>query len=205
MLMPRDDDSEEASMAIPAMVLRRVGITESPELFEQVVAEALTTVLGDRYRTDPATSLTAAERDALRRGGMELAPKWGREDPLLRTAAEYAVLVASAHTVGQAAEVLKVEPSRIRQRLAARTLYGIKERGHWRLPRFQFAGGQLVPNVGVVLARLRSGLHPVGVWRWFTTPNPDLVIGGDETPVSPLEWLQAGLDAGPVADLAAEL
>jgi hypothetical protein len=53
--------------------------------------------------------------------------------------------------------------------------------------------------------RLRTGLHPVGVWRWFTTTNPDLVVGEDETPVSPLEWLRAGFDAAVVADLAAEL
>ncbi|MGH2459197.1 MAG: DNA-binding protein [Chloroflexota bacterium] len=193
-------------MAIPASVLRRVGITETPELFEQVVTEALTTVLGERYRTDPATSLTAAERDALRRGGMDLAPvEWGREDPLLRTAAEYAVLVASAYTVSQVAELLQVEASRIRQRLAARTLYGLKDRGNWRLPRFQFEHGQLVPHLGFVFARLRTGLHPVGVWRWFTTANPDLVVGEDETPVSPLEWLRAGFDAAKVADLAAEL
>jgi hypothetical protein len=193
-------------MAIPASVLRRVGITETPELFEQVLTEALTTVLGERYRTDPATNLTAAERDALGRGGMDLAPvEWGREDPLLRTAAEYAVLVASAYTVSQVAELLRVEPSRIRQRLSARTLYGIKERGNWRLPRFQFEDGQLVPNVGTVLTRLRDGMHPVGVWRWFTTPNPDLVVEEDETPASPLEWLRAGLSAGPVVALASEL
>ena len=193
-------------MAIPTSVLRRVGITETPELFEQVVTEALTTVLGERYRTDPATSLTAAERDALRRGGMDLAPvEWGREDPLLRTAAEYAVLVASAYTVSQVAELLRVEASRIRQRLAARTLYGLKDRGNWRLPRFQFEHGQLVPHVGLVFARLRTGLHPVGVWRWFTTANPDLVVGEDETPVSPLDWLRAGFDAAKVADLASEL
>lgn len=193
-------------MAIPASILRRVGITESPELFEQVVTEALTTVLGERYRTDPATSLTVAERDTLRRGGMDLTPReWGREDPLLRTAAEYAVLVASAYTVSQAAELLRVEPSRVRQRLAARTLCGVKDHGSWRLPRFQFVDGKLVPNVGAVFARLRDELHPVGVWRWFTTANPDLVVGNDETPVSPLEWLKAGFDAASVVALAAEL
>jgi hypothetical protein len=192
-------------MAIPASILRRVGITDTPEMFEQVVSEAMTTVLGERYRADPATSLTIAEQDALRRGGLDLTPgEWGREDPLLRTAAEYAVLIASAYTVNEVAAFLRVEPSRIRQRLAAHTLYGVKDHGNWRLPRFQFADGQLIPNVGAVFVRLRDGLHPVGVWRWFTTANPDLVVGEDETPVSPLEWLRAGFDAAVVADLAAE-
>src|SRR5258708_26307108 len=101
-------------MAIPATVLRRVGITDTPELFEQVVSEAITTVLGERYRADPATSLTAGEQDALRRGGLDLTPgEWGRGDPLLRTAAEYAALIASAYTVNQGAALLAVDPSRI--------------------------------------------------------------------------------------------
>lgn len=197
-------------MTIPASTLRRVGIAEDPELIEQVMTDALIAVLGDRYRTDPATNLTAVERDALSRGGVNLEPvpasvAASREDPLLRTAAEYAALVASAYSVNQAAEILHVEPSRIRQRLAAHTLYGIKDHGNWRLPRFQFENGQLVPNIGAVFARLRDGLHAVSVWRWFTTTNPDLVVGVDETPVSPLEWLRAGLDVELVAQLAAEL
>jgi len=193
-------------MTIPASTLRRVGITEDPELLEQVMTEALIAVLGDRYRTDPETSLTAAERDSLRRGGVNLEPvEGGKEDPLLRTAAEYAALMASACPVSQAAEILHVESSRVRQRLAAHTLYGVKDRGSWRLPRFQFEDGQLVPNIGVVFARLRDGLSPVGVWRWFTTANPDLLVGDDETSVSPLEWLRAGLAPSPVANLAAEL
>ena len=193
-------------MALSVGMLRRIGITESPGLFEQVVSDALTSVLGERFRTDPSTSLTASEQKALQRGGLDLTPvTWGKEDPLLCTAAEYAVLVASAYSVNQVAELLKVEPSRIRQRLGAHTLYGVKEQGNWQLPRFQFDDGHLVPHMGAVLARIRAGVHPVGVWRWFTTANPDLVVGNDETPVSPLDWLRAGLDPSPVADLVAEL
>src|SRR5579859_5318527 len=193
-------------MTIPTLVLRRVGITETPELFEEVVSDALTTILGDRYRIDAVASRTTVEQDALRRGGLDLTSSdWGREDPLLRTAAENAVLLASGYTVTQAAELLGVQPSRIRQRLAAQTLLGMKDRGNWRLPRYQFDHGQVVPNLGAVATKLRSGLHPVGLWRWFTTPHPDLVVGEDENKVSPLDWLRAGYDPRPVADLAAEL
>jgi PPOX class probable F420-dependent enzyme len=119
-----------------------------------------------RILADPSTTLTAAEQDALRRGGVNLEPvESSKADPLLRTAAEYAALLASAYSVNQAAAILHVEPSRIRQRLAAHSLYGVKEHSNWRLPRFQFENGQLVPNINAVFARLRSELHPVGVWR----------------------------------------
>jgi hypothetical protein len=195
------------NVTIAADTLRRVGIKDSPRLFEEVVSEAIEEVLAAHRRTDPGTALTSAEQEALRRGGLDLRPReWGQEDPLLKTAADYAVLVASGHTVGQAAGILGVDPSRIRQRLAARTLYGIKAKGAWRLPRFQFSEDGLVPHLELVLPRLREGVHPVGLWRWFVTPNSELTLDDeDETPVSPRAWLLQGLDPTPVADLASEL
>ena len=194
-------------MAIAEDALRRVGIKDSPRLFEEVVSEAIDEVLAIHRRADPETALTSAEQEALRRGGLDLRPReWGQEDPLLKTAADYAVLVASGYTVGQAAEHLGVDPSRIRQRLAARTLYGIKSRGVWRLPRFQFSENGLVSHADLVLPRLRDGVHPVGVWRWFVTPNSELTLDDeDETAVSPRDWLLQGLNPRPVAELAAEL
>jgi hypothetical protein len=41
------------------------------------------------------------------------------------------------------------------------------------------------------------------VQRWLTTPSPELEV--DDSPVSPLTWLQQGGDPDPVATLAAAL
>ncbi len=194
-------------MALAVELLRRVGIKDSPRLFEEIVSQAIDEVLATHRRADPSTTLTAPEQEALRQGGLDLSPReWGREDPLLKTAADYAVLVASGYTVDQAADLLGVDASRIRQRLLAHSLYGIKAKGVWRLPRFQFTDRGLVPNVDRVLPRLREGVHPVGLWHWFVTPNTELALDDEgETPISPRDWLLQGRDPRPVADLASEL
>jgi hypothetical protein len=108
--------------------------------------------------------------------------------------------------VAQAAGHLGVAESRVRQRLGERTLYGIKRPGGWRLPRFQFTTRVTergtVPGIERVLPRLAPDLHPLEVVGWLTTPNPDLTVGEEERPVSPLDWLTAGLSPAAVADLA---
>jgi hypothetical protein len=96
--------------------------------------------------------------------------------------------------------MLGVDDSRVRQRLAERTLYGIKLRSGWRLPLFQFDDGQAVPGIDVVFPCLDPGLHPVAVYQWFTTPAPDLLL--DDQPVSPRDWLRAGASTTEVAAFA---
>jgi hypothetical protein len=120
-----------------------------------------------------------------------------------RTIARYAALLAESRTVAEAAEVLGVDESRVRQRLAARTLYGLKRGRDWHLPAFQFADEGEVPNIGAVVSRLHPDLHPVAVANWFTLPTPDLLIEGE--PVSPRDWLRSGGAPGLVAAMAAEL
>jgi hypothetical protein len=92
----------------------------------------------------------------------------------------------------------------VRQRLAARTLYGVKLTSGWRLPAFQFAARGLVPGFERVAPRL-AGVDPVSAARWFTHPHVDLVLGDDEAPASPRTWLELGRDPDGVAALADEL
>lgn len=86
-------------------------------------------------------------------------------------------------------------------------MYGVKVglggRRAWRLPRFQFTESGLVPGLDHVLRRLPEDLHPVALYRWLTTPHPDLVV--DDEPATPFEWLTAGHDPEAAAELAAEL
>lgn len=99
----------------------------------------------------------------------------------------------------EAASTLGVNPSRIRQRLLARTLYGFKEGTGWWLPEFQFDGGHTVPAIERVFPELRPSVSPVAVFRWFLTPWADLVVDEDhEVVVSPRRWLLTGGDPGPM-------
>jgi hypothetical protein len=102
-----------------------------------------------------------------------------------------------------------VDPSRVRQRLAAGTAYGIRVEGRWRLPRFQFTddGRRLVPGFGKIAPRLTE-LHPLDMATWFTTPQSDLVLGvadAEEIAVSPRQWLLGGGEPNDLLPLIDEL
>lgn len=128
------------------------------------------------------------------------------KDPLERTRMELDLLLSCSWSLDDAAHKLKVSPGRLRQRLGERTLYGIKVARAWRIPQFQFAKpGRLVRDIGKVLPAVSAGAHPLSVVTWFTSPHQDLVVGGDEKQVTPIAWLEAGLDVDVVVQLAAEV
>jgi hypothetical protein len=172
---------------------------------DTVVGELLATSLGMAGAAEGG-GLTAEEDRALASGGFETSPLRSEEiEPLTETALEYARLLQSSLSVEQAARLLDVNPSRVRQRLTGhpRTLYGVKEGRSWRVPRFQFAGKKPVPGIARAIGALSQDLHPVAVVRWFTTPHPDLSIGPDEArPIAPLAWLRTGREPEVVAELA---
>jgi hypothetical protein len=154
-------------------------------------------------------ALTEEEADVLASGGLEASPLRLEEiSPILRTGAEYRRLLASSLGVGQVARLLRVNPSRIRQRLTGHppSLYGIKDGKRWRVPRFQFAGRKTIPGIDLVVAAMPAGLHPVAVHRWLTSVHPDLHRDPEEEqPISPLDWLR--MDGSPevVVELARDL
>jgi hypothetical protein len=161
-----------------------------------------------RARSSDGTSvphaLSATEIDALQSVGLSTV-RWsrrGRTDPLAQSIADYMALLDTSLTTAQAAKYLKVDPSRIRQRLRERSLYGIEYDGEKRLPRFQFERHKVVPGLAQVLAELPVQLSPLDVAEWFLSPNPDLELDDGSVPVSPREWLLSGRAVQSVVALA---
>lgn len=194
-----------ASSTAVATALREAGVSISEEELDERIAAAIREMLGQRPLESPVSEFSPAERAVLAEGGFDLGAR--RPDdavPALFAAERYAALLASALTVAEAARHLGVDGSRIRQRLLARQLFGIRRPRGWLLPRFQFTNTGLVPGIEQVLPRLSPELHPVVIAAWFATPHPDLARPGDpnETPISPREWLLSGGDPGLVAELA---
>lgn len=174
------------------------------ELFKEALAE-LADVL---YPTDPASDLPEEEVAALREGGVVLeGDETARRETgaLARTMATYAALIETSPRAAEAAGKLGVDPSRVRQMLASGRLYGFQVKGEWRIPLFQFDGDRLLPGMEEVAAALRPGFHPVSVYRWFTSPSPDLAPPDLDRDLSPREWLQAGYPPRAVADIATHL
>jgi len=181
----------EERMATLAEEFVRAGLQPSPEDFTALVMEAIKELPTVNPGADPRHELTKAEVAALERGGFDLRPiDYGKNDPLARTAAEYTALLATSMSVTHVAGMLHVDSSRIRQRLLQRTLYGIKVRGIWHLPIFQFDDRVVLPGIDKVISALDPQLHPVAVYRWFTSPDADFEIGG--IAVSPRDWLRMG-------------
>jgi excisionase family DNA binding protein len=187
-------------------VLVNYGVTASEEELAQVIGEALTAAGFAVPYADPRQTLDPNVVKLLEQGGFDLDHRtFDVRDPMLQAALEYALLRTTSLTTQQAAERLGVNNSRIRQRLAARALYGIKVGDEWRLPAFQFRDDGLVPGIDQVLPNLPENLNPVAVHRWFHLRQPDLSGAGEQAMLSPIEWLESGNDPTVVAELAAGL
>jgi len=151
-----------------------------------------------------ARALSVGELDALKAVGLGTAPfnEGSSRDPLTQSITDYMALLETSYSTSQAAKYLKVDASRVRQRLRERSLFGIDYDGEKRLPRFQFERAQVIPGLREVLAALPDGLNPLDVAEWFLSPNPDLELEDHETPLSPREWLLKGESIEVVVGLA---
>jgi len=151
--------------------------------------------------------LTEAEIAALRGVGAfkEETPISADNDPLLRTQAQYMALLEESLSAVQAAKLLGVDVSRIRQRLRDRSLFGMEHEGTWRLPRFQFERRHVIPGLAPVLKALPEDLFPLDVVDWFVLPEADLQLESDSAPLSPREWLLSGRPVETVVALARDL
>lgn len=182
------------------------GIQIEPENLPPLFEDALQDMRRTLFPPDPAADLSAPETAALRRGGFELAPLSPESsNALARTTAEYAVLRGTSLTAGEAAQKLGVDPSRVRQLLAARKIYGLQIRGAWKIPIFQFENDRLLPGLEEVVPALPEDLHPIAVYHWFTSPNPDLAPEELQRELSPREWLLTGHSLKVVVELASDL
>ena len=154
---------------------------------------------------DPSSALSTEQERTLREAGSlrEDLPSLA-ERTSTRTLVAGLALASDSLSVKQAATALGVSEGRIRQRLAARTLFGLAASGGWRLPRFQFAEhGQLLRGMDQVLPVLPDDVHPVVVASFLVRPHPDLFLDGAAT--SPAQWLEGGGPVETVVALAAGL
>ena len=151
-----------------------------------------------------ADELSASEVAALRNVGAfkEEVPVGAENDPLIQSEAQYMALLEESLSAADVAKLLRVDVSRIRQRLRERSLFGIEYEGSWRLPRFQFERRLVIPGLAQVLKELPSDLFPLDVVDWFLLPEPDLRLEDNTAPQSPREWLMSGRPVDAVVTLA---
>jgi hypothetical protein len=155
----------------------------------------------------PATDLSVAEVEALRRVGAfkDEGSVRADNDPLIRSQAQYMALLEESLSAAEAAKLLRVDVSRVRQRLRDRSLFGIEHEGSWRLPRFQLERRLVIPGLAQTLKALPPDLFPLDVVDWFVLPDSDLRLDSDAAPLSPREWLVSGRPIETVVALARDL
>ncbi len=167
----------------------------------------LTTATTRRPGRHNAAELPIAELDALRSvcALKDHVIVGADNDPLIGSQAQYMALLEESLSAAEAAKLLRVDVSRVRQRLRERSLFGLEYGGSWRLPRFQFERRLVIPGLAQVLKALPSDLFPLDVVDWFLLPDPELQSESDASPLSPREWLLSGRAIETVARLARDL
>ncbi|MBB4682958.1 DNA-binding protein [Amycolatopsis jiangsuensis] len=182
-------------------VLARAGLKADANAFLTLVEDAARRL--SPPNPDPAHYFSPDQVAALGDVGLDLSPgAEGEPDFRARTVAAHAVLADSALSVVQAAELLNVDDSRIRHRLKAGRLTGWKDQG-WRLPAWQFTGSGVLPGLEFVLRAIPEDQPALVVAAFMNTPQSDLVI--NDRPATPRQWLLAGGDPDPLAQLVATL
>lgn len=184
-------------------VLARAGLRVDATEFLTLIEDAARKLAP--ANPDPAHYFSTDQRAALADVGLDLSPQSSDEtDQRARSVATHAVFAESALTVADAADLLGVDDSRIRHKLAQRRLTGWKDHsGGWRLPRWQFTPTSVLPGLEVLLRVLPSDQPALVVAAFMCTPQSDLVINGK--PATPRQWLLAGGDPELVAELASIL
>ena len=167
----------------------------------------LTTAATPAPNRPAAADFSATEAAALRSVGAlkDEALIRADNDPLIRSQAQYMALLEESLSALEAAKLLRVDVSRVRQRLRERSLFGIEHEGSWRLPRFQFERRLVIPGLARILKALPPHLFPLDVVDWFVLPDPDLRLDSDVACLSPREWLVSGRPIEPVIALARDL
>jgi excisionase family DNA binding protein len=182
--------------------LEDLGLCTDAEAFMWLVLEAL--VDQRKHLAQKVTrTRSATEIEVYTAGGFDLRERSHQgSGPLERTMAEYVAMIADGLSVRDAARLLAVSRATVLRRLHRRSLYGVRLRGVWLLPKFQFDGDRVVPGLDDILPTINPETHPVAVSRFFVAPQCDLVVAEMQGPASPREWLLMGHPPARVAALA---
>lgn len=158
---------------------------------------------GDRPPQDVSEQMLT---DLQESGGLEHPEQlahWGeRDDNGLRLALHstmLADLLEATVSASQAAQYLGISRSRLSHRARSVPLLSSLVGRHRRYYRWQFAGGSVIPGLGIIAERLTGEEHPLDVAALMTTPAEDLAGS------TPVDYLVSGGNPVVVARILEEL
>jgi len=177
-------------------------------------AKAVTNAAATFIRRHPLTTFPPSSQDLsendiklLEEGGFPKAPNdISLSDNIAIIAGEVGVMIASALSQSQAAQLLGVNQSRIRQRISQTTLYAITGNNRTKvLPSFQFTEKGALPGLEKVLPAINKEAHPVVIQRFFVTASVDLYSDELKINLSPRDWLISEHSPKLIVRMAADL
>jgi len=160
------------------------------------------------YRVPPSShDISENELAVLKEGGFpKVADDASLSDNMAIVAGEVGVMIAGALSQRQAAQLMGVDESRIRQRISQGTLYAIMGDNNKKvLPRFQFTDTGILPGLEKVLPVINKDVHPMAVQRFFVTTSEDLYSSELNAKLSPRDWLLSGHSPDPLQRMVADL
>ncbi len=173
---------------------------------EHDLVRAVDDLLSDTLVPASVAPLSPADEDFLT-AHSGVTPATGEQvaAAMAATTAELVALIETSLSAREVAEATGRDASTVRHWVRDGALYALKVGGNGRrLPRFQFTdAGSPLPGLRQVLTVLPAEWHPLEVYGFFTSPQPELEIAGD--PTCPRDWLAGGGDPAPVVALAAGL
>jgi len=151
--------------------------------------------------------LSEHELNILEQGGFPPLPECvSSSENMTTVAGEIGVMIAGSLSQAQAAQLMGVDPSRVRQRISQRTLYAILGDDNVKvLPRFQFTDKGALPGLEKILPVINDEAHPIAIQRFFLTASPDLYSDEAKTNLSPRDWLITRHSPEPIIRMAADL
>ena len=176
---------------------RRLPVDESD------VVDVLRRLLGPHLvATDSAALTTRATKFLRDHSGVEpseAAVETATKEAIAATAA----MVQTSLSMAQVADLLGVDQSRVRHRIADGALYPVRVGRANRLPAWQFVDGRRSARSATSSARC-----PTTCTRWrsrASSPRDSPSSRSTAPAPTPREWLAAGGDPDPVVELAASL
>lgn len=107
--------------------------------------------------------------------------------------------VAGSISTKEAAELLRVDRSRVSRRITGKTIWAFDIHGQRRIPRWQFLDTALLPGLEIIVPAIPRDVTPAALEAFMRTPQPD--FDGQ----TPIDYLAAGGDPQLIAGFVGDL
>jgi hypothetical protein len=179
----------------PAETVTEWNEATGAHLDETLIVDALENLRAQGWLTDALPGLTAPEIDYLEEHGGVTDDRESLVRSRVAAAVREDTVERESMTVEQAAELMRISPSRVRHRIKEGSVYAYPSSGRGvgrKIPHWQFHGPEPVPHLAAVLNALPERFRPSDIRAFALNAKVDDPDNAVTVPL--LEWLRDGGD-----------